>query len=62
MNITEAKYMWIYEKDGSTKLRTSILATIDGKEYSVPLDEGNTHYAKIKRQVDAGELTIEDAD
>tara|TARA_R100001594_G_scaffold121146_1_gene156937 strand:- start:154 stop:351 length:198 start_codon:yes stop_codon:yes gene_type:complete len=28
----------------------------------VPLDEANRHYAEIKRRVDAGELTIEDAD
>tara|TARA_S200002703_G_scaffold133467_1_gene121647 strand:+ start:113 stop:292 length:180 start_codon:yes stop_codon:yes gene_type:complete len=30
--------------------------------YCVPLDEDNMDYAEIKRQVDAGELTIEDAD
>ena len=28
----------------------------------VSVDENNRHYAEIKRQVDAGELTIEDAD
>ena len=28
----------------------------------VPLSEDNRHYAEIKRQVDANELTIEDAD
>ena len=28
----------------------------------VPITEGNRHYAEIKRQVDAGELTIEEAD
>ena len=38
------------------------ICTINGKDYSVPLDSGNRHYAEIKRQVDAGELTIEDAD
>ena len=27
-----------------------------------PFDVGNRHYAEIKRQVDAGELTVEDAD
>ena len=31
-------------------------------DFNVPLDENNRHYAEIKRQVDAGELTIEDAD
>ena len=30
--------------------------------FHVPLDLANRHYAEIKRQVDAGELTIEDAD
>jgi len=28
----------------------------------VPLDTANRHYAEIMRQVEAGELTIEDAD
>ena len=30
--------------------------------YCVPIDEDNMDYADIKRQVDAGELTIEEAD
>jgi hypothetical protein len=30
--------------------------------YCVPLDPANTHYAEIMRQVEAGELTIADAD
>jgi antitoxin (DNA-binding transcriptional repressor) of toxin-antitoxin stability system len=29
---------------------------------SVPLDPANRHYAEILRQVEAGELTIEEAD
>jgi len=41
---------------------TSITATIDGTEMSVPLDPANRHYAEIMRQVEAGELTIQDAD
>ena len=40
----------------------SIDATVGGQKWSIPLDENNTMYAEIKRQVDAGELTIEDAD
>ena len=32
------------------------------KIFSVHISEYNTTYAEIKRQVDAGELTIEDAD
>jgi hypothetical protein len=41
---------------------TSIRATIDGQEMYVPLDPANRHYAEIMRQVDAGTLTIQDAD
>lgn len=37
-------------------------AIIDGQDYFVPLDPANTHYAEIMRQVEAGELTIQDAD
>jgi len=39
---------------------------VDGKLYdkrmSVPQDLNNRDYVELKRQVDAGELTIEDAD
>ena len=56
-NITSAKY-----GKGQDDKNSCIKATIDGVECFVPLDEDNTHYAEIKRQVDAGELTIEDAD
>ena len=41
---------------------TYITATIDGQEMSVPLDPANRHYAEILRQVEAGTLTIQDAD
>ena len=34
----------------------------DGKIISVPLDLDNRHYAEIMRQVDAGTLTIQEAD
>ena len=40
----------------------SIQATIDGQEWSVPLDPANRHYAEILKQVEAGTLTIEEAD
>ena len=40
----------------------SITATIDGTEMSVPLDPANRHYAEILRQVDAGELVIQEAE
>ena len=40
---------------------SSIQATIDGIQMSVPLDPANRHYAEIMRQVEAGTLTIADA-
>ena len=40
----------------------SILATIDGKLSSVPIEEGNRHYDEIMKQVKEGTLTIKDAD
>ena len=39
-----------------------VIADIDEVETSVPLDPDNMHYAEILKQVDAGELTIADAD
>jgi len=57
MNITVAQYT---TDMGGTN--TSIQATIDGTEVSVPLDPANRHYAEIMRQVDAGTLTILDAE
>ena len=39
-----------------------IKATINGTEMFVPLDPANRHYAEILRQVEAGTLTIADAD
>ena len=56
MIIQNAKY---YASDGQN---VSVNATIDGVTVSVPLDPANRHYAEIMRQVDAGDLTIEDAD
>jgi hypothetical protein len=56
MNITAAQYK---NFEGVT---SSIQATIDGQEMSVPLDPANRHYAEILKQVAAGTLTIQDAD
>jgi len=39
-----------------------INATIDGIQMSVPLDPANRHYAEIMRQVEAGTLTIQEAE
>ncbi len=58
MNITSAKYI----KDEKTNENSSIKATIDGQERFVPLAIGNRHYDEIMRQVNAGTLTIEEAD
>ena len=58
MTITNAKYIKEVKEDKIA----CISCKIDGLQYAVPIDEDNTHYAEIKRQVDAGELTIEDAD
>ena len=58
MNITNAKYT----KDELTDANNLIKATIDGVEMFVPLDTGNRHYAEILKQVEAGTLTIADAD
>ena len=63
MNITSAQYITGVNVDGSSNgENAAIIATIDGTEMSVPLDPANRHYAEIMRQVDAGELTIADAD
>jgi hypothetical protein len=56
MNITSAQYIALDD------VNDSIIATIDGTEMQVPLDPANRHYAEIMRQVDAGDLTIADAD
>ena len=56
MKIENAKYQ---DKGG---VNISILAVIDGQEWSVPLDPANRHYAEILKQVADGDLTIADAD
>jgi hypothetical protein len=45
-----------------TNENVSINCLIDGEYYSVPLTPGNRHYDEIMRQVEAGTLTIADAD
>lgn len=59
MNITAAQYL---ADPLGGKPHSGIQATIDGIEMSVPLDPANRHYAEIMRQVEAGTLTIQDAD
>ena len=59
MNITSAQYLTdILNNQGNIKIR----ATIDGQEMFVPLDPANRHYVEIMRQVEAGELVIQEAE
>ena len=60
-----------YQKDSFTDTNVSIKAVIKvtneegvlvDQELFVQIAEGNRHYDEIKRQVDAGTLTIEAAD
>ena len=57
MVITNAKY----HKGLTTDEVIGVSATIDGFFMSVPLDEGNRHYAEILKQVADGDITIEEA-
>jgi hypothetical protein len=57
MNITAAQYS--LDMEGSN---ASIKATIDGVEMFVPLDPSNRHYSEIMRQVEAGDLVIQEAE
>ena len=58
MTITNTKYV----NDIDTDKRMAISAEINGVTQFVPLDEANRDYAEIMKQVDAGTLTIADAD
>jgi hypothetical protein len=57
ITITNAQY--ITDLDG---VNSTIKATINGTEMWVGIDPANRHYAEIMRQVDVGELTIQEAD
>ena len=60
MKITSAQYQPNETRDGND---TSVITCIiDGVEMYVPTDPENRHYAEVLRQVEAGELTIKDAD
>ena len=58
MTIENAKYM----KDTMKDKVTVINCVWNGQHLSVPIAVGNRHYDEIKKQVDADELTIADAD
>ena len=57
MEITSAQYIQFEDEEINT-----IKATVDGKLSFVPMSNGNTTYAEIMRQVEAGDLTIAEAD
>tara|TARA_R100001460_G_C3519916_1_gene172447 strand:- start:273 stop:449 length:177 start_codon:yes stop_codon:yes gene_type:complete len=58
MIISEAKYIRNTIEDKNV----GVFCRIDGIQSSVPMSTGNSDYAEILRQVEAGELTIADAD
>lgn len=57
MNITFAQYYQASIDDSPS----SISVVIDGKEFNVPLDPANRHYAAIMQAVADGQLTIQEA-
>ena len=59
MNITSAQYV---ESEFNSGTNIAVKAVIDGEALHVPLDPANRHYAEIMRQVEAGTLTIQDAE
>ena len=58
MELTNAQYI----SDLIGEVNVTIRATINGQETFVPIDPANTDYAEIMRQVEAGELTIQEAE
>lgn len=58
MIIRNAKYI----NNIDTNKKMAISAEINGVTQFVPLDEDNTDYEEILKQVDDGTLTIADAD
>ena len=67
MEITSAQYIQDEGVNSGIKINNSQTVDPDGNGNSVyiitvPIDPANTDYAEIMRQVDAGTLTIADAD
>lgn len=56
--ITNAKYSKVLDSDSPNVIN----CVFGGEQLSVPINPANRHYAEIMRQVDAGELTIAEAD
>ena len=55
--ITDAQYLKNLDEENHT-----VFCKIDGVESSVPMDENNSDYAEILKQVKEKTLTIKDAD
>ena len=53
---------YYYTIDNPDNKNTAVKATINGTEMFVPLDLDNADFIEIQRQVDAGTVTIEEAD
>tara|TARA_R110000824_G_C14925301_1_gene648137 strand:+ start:340 stop:543 length:204 start_codon:yes stop_codon:yes gene_type:complete len=67
MEITSAQYIQDEGVNSGIKINNSQTVDPDGNGNSVyiitvPIDPANTDYAEIMRQVNAGTLTIADAD
>jgi len=63
MKIENVKWIELAPADGDKPaIMSGVKATIDGQEIFVPMSEGNRHWDEIKKQVDAGDLTIKDAE
>lgn len=58
MNITKAQYV----TNPNTNENASINIEVNGHFACVPIAVGNRYYDEIMRKVEAGELTIADAD
>ena len=58
MNITNAQYI----RDPLYDRIDTIKVTINDEIMFVPINTANSDYVEIMRQVDAGELTIEEAE
>ena len=54
MNITEAQYV--------DDRKTTIKAKVNGDIHFIPCDPKNIHYEETLKQVEAGTLTIKDAE
>ena len=59
MNITSATFASTMMPDEQP---STIQATIDGVEMSVPMDPRNRHYKEILRQTKSGKLKIADGE